>query len=77
MLDKTSKEWKKIPIWARSVLCLINTRRAAIRQELVISLLAAVLLIFTPSLISGALALILAFMYAGAIRWVDNAELWD
>ncbi|MEZ5536093.1 MAG: hypothetical protein R3F02_10760 [Thiolinea sp.] len=77
MLDKTSKEWKKIPIWARSVLCLISTRRAAIRQELLVSLLAAFLLIFTPSVIAGAIALVVAFTCAGAIKWVDNAELWD
>jgi hypothetical protein len=77
MPDKTSKEWKKLPIWVRSALCLVNTRPAAIRQELIISLLAAFLLIFTSSTLAGALALVFAFMCVGAIKWVDNTDLWD
>lgn len=76
MLDKTSEEWRKIPVWARTVLLPVNNRQAATRMELLIAGLAALLLIFTNSTLWGALALICAFLCAGAIKWVDNADLW-
>lgn len=76
MLDKTSKEWKKTPIWVRSTLCLINTRRDAVLQETLTAVLAACLLIFTSSTLIGAIALIVSFMSVGAMKWVDNTEQW-
>lgn len=77
MLDKTSEEWKKIPIWARSVLWPVHNRNAAVRLELITACLAGLLLIFTNSTLFGAIALICAFLCAGAVKWVDNADLWE
>jgi len=76
MLDKTSKEWKKTPIWVRSVLYLVNTRRNAVRQETITAVVAAILLVFTSSTLIGAMVLIFSFMCVGAIKWVDNSEQW-
>ncbi len=77
MLDKTSEQWKKIPLWVRVALCLVTQRRDAVRLELVTACLAGLLLIFVHSTLWGAMALIGAFVCAGAIKWVDNADLWD
>lgn len=77
MIDKTSEEWKKIPMWAKLLLYSARSRPQAIRIELVISVLAAFLLIFTASKVLGVIALILSFAYAGAIRWADNTGLWE
>lgn len=77
MLDKTSKEWKKTPIWVRSVLYLINTRQNALRQETLTAVLAAFLLVFTSSTLIGAVALIASFMSVGAMKWVDNTGQWE
>lgn len=77
MLDKTSKEWKKTPAWVRSALFLINTRQAALRQETLMAVLAAFLLIFTSSTLIGAIALVLAFVCVGAVKWVDHTEQWN
>lgn len=77
MLDKTSKEWKKTPIWVRSALCLVNTRQGALRQEALTAVLAALLLVFTASTFIGAIVLIVSFMSVGAMKWVDNTEQWE
>lgn len=76
MLDKTSKEWKKTPLWVRSALYLINTRQHAVLQETLTAVLAAFLLIFTSSTLIGATALIISFASVGATKWVDNTEQW-
>ena len=77
MLDKTSEEWRKIPMWVRAILWPVNDRQAAIRLEVSAAILAALLLIFMNSTLLGAIALICAFLCAGAIKWVDNADLWE
>lgn len=77
MLDKTSEEWKKIPLWVRALLWPISNRQAALRLEVLAACLAAVLLIFINSTLWGAIAIICAFLCAGAIKWVDNADLWE
>lgn len=77
MLDKTSKEWKKTPIWVRSTLCLVNTRQNALRQETLTAVLAAFLLVFTASTFIGAVALTVSFISVGAMKWVDNTGQWE
>ena len=76
MLNKKSDEWKKLPRWVRSVLWPVNNRKAAIRLELLAAGIAALLIIFVDSNLLAAIALICAFLCAGAIKWVDNVDLW-
>ena len=77
MLDKTSKEWRNLPMWVRAILWPVTTRRSAMRLEIASACLAALLLIFINSTLLGAIALVCAFLCAGAIKWVDNTELWE
>ena len=77
MLDKTSKEWKKIPLWVRALLWPVDNRQAAVRLEVLAACLAALLLIFINSTLWGAIAIVCAFLCAGAIKWVDNVGLWE
>ena len=77
MLDKTSEEWEKIPLWVRAVLWPIDNRQNALCLEVLAAVLAAMLLIFINSTFWGAFALVCAFLCAGAIKWVDNADLWE
>lgn len=77
MLDKTREEWKKIPLWVRAILWPVDNRQTAVRLEVLAAVLAALLLIFVNSTLWGAAALIFAFLCAGAIKWVDNADLWE
>jgi len=77
MLNKTSNEWKKLPLWVKSVLWPINNRKSAIRLELLAAGIAALLIIFIDSNLLAAIALICAFLCAGAIKWVDNTDLWE
>ena len=76
MLDKTSEAWRNIPLWVRSILWLVDNRRSAIKLELTAAGVAALLLVFINSTLWGAIALICAFLCAGAIKSVDNADLW-
>lgn len=66
-----------MPLWVRIILWPVNNRQSAVRLELCAAVLAALLLIFINSIPGGAIALICAFFCAGAIKWVDNADLWE
>ena len=77
MMDKTSEEWKKIPIWVKISLYLVKTRQAALWFGVFMGGITAGILIFSSAKILGILALIFVFLYAGAVQRVDNADLWE
>jgi len=79
MIDKNSEEWKSAPIFVKTGLLCVFTRKTAIGFEIFSVILAILCLlagfVFTPFFI-GTAFFGSAYWYAASIRWVDNSGLW-
>jgi len=80
VIDKKTEEWKRVPLWISMGLWGVKTRKTAIRYEVGCFIVGTIGL-FLGSVFSATqpLAWLLgaAYWYATAIRWIDNADLWQ
>ena len=79
VIDKTTEEWNKAPLWVSLGVWGMKTRKSAILFEMVCVLIGALGLIgslidfrLMPLTFSWAAA----YWYAISIRWIDNQHLW-
>lgn len=80
VIDKDSKEWKKVPLWVSLSLFGIKTRKTVLILEIVSFVIGIIGYVvgtfFYLPLIMLSGMWVGAYSLAVTIRWVDNADLW-
>lgn len=79
VIDKSSEEWKEVPLWVRASIWGIRKRKTVLLWEIGCALVGLIGMIgfkFNPAFGPFIAAWASAYWFAIAIRWIDNKKLW-
>ncbi len=76
VIDKTSEEWKGLPLWFRFNMHGVNTRKAAVNVEIGLFIFALIGWVVIPHAIISPVLFLAAYFMSALTRFGDARGIW-